>query len=104
LAPADDRICGDGALLLVIFAQYDAKGSKVYSKLVTSLGKLVCEKPALLGVGGQMYGQAPSAEQGYLDMGIGMMASAASAGITTVGTMTGSTAGLGPHSALRLRL
>lgn len=47
----------------------------------------------------------PNAHGGYLDMGIGMMASAASAGITTVGTMMGTGAGgLGAHSGMKLRL
>jgi len=72
---------------------------------------LINEKPVLLGVASQMNGlgvvSAENAQRdsGYLDMGIGMMASAASAGITTVGTIIGSNgSGLGVHSGLKLRL
>jgi hypothetical protein len=107
------RICGDGVLLQSIWDHFDAQpeGSKLYSKLISSLGKLINEKPILLGVGSQMNGigvppiDGLPKDSGYLDMGIGMMASAASAGITTVGTMIGSNgSGLGTHSGLKLRL
>lgn len=42
---------------------------------------------------------------GYLDMGLGMVASAASVGVSTVNAMMGASGGgLGPHSAMKLRL
>lgn len=69
------------------------------------------EKPNLLGVSDQMHGLGvPSGDgngpnSGYLDIGFGMVASAANAGVSTVSSMMGSQGGgLGPHSSLKLKL
>lgn len=106
-------ICGDPVLLRNIWTQYDhAGGTKLFAKLVSALGHLVNEKPALLGVGTQMHGlgvPASSSEHvnsGYLDMGIGMVASAATLGASAVSSaMSGPTAvGLGAHSGVKQRL
>lgn len=134
------RICGDGKLLQNIFSQFDTPSSsvsteattpnpKVFAKLVAALGRLLNEKPVLLGSCGQMNGidvhstmsntsgdtpangggaaalTAGHGHGGYLDMGLGMMASAANVGITTVGSMIGGPGGgLGAHSGMKLRL
>jgi hypothetical protein len=105
------RICGDITLLQKLFNQYDQPGGPaLFSKLVSSLGRLVSE-PALLGVGAQMHGvgvpstDVPSKDAGYFDMGLGMVASAASVGVSTVSSMMGTMGGgLGSHSGLKLRL
>jgi hypothetical protein len=105
-------ICGDPALLRAIWAQYDRPdGPKLFAKLVSALGRLINEKPALLGVGVQMHGlgvPASSTEHvnaSYFDMGIGMVASAASVGVSAVGQLVASgSGGLGPHSAMKQRL
>ena len=106
------RICGDSALLQSIWSHYDqSDGPKLFAKFVSALGRLMNEKPILLGVGPQMHGLGlPSTEgvdghAGYLDMGFGMVASAASVGISTVNHMIGTTGGgLGPQSSMKLRL
>jgi hypothetical protein len=47
----------------------------------------------------------PSKDAGYFDMGLGMVASAASVGVSTVSSMMGTMGGgLGSHSGLKLRL
>lgn len=106
-------ICGDPVLLRNIWTQYDkGRDTKLFAKLVSALGHLVNEKPALLGVGTQMHGlgvPASSTEHvntGYLDMGIGMVTSAATLGASAVaGAMSSPTAvGLGPHSGVKQRL
>lgn len=133
-------ICGDGKLLQNIFVQFDASassaateatpsGPKVFAKLVAALGRLLNEKPVLLGSCAQMNGTdvhstlshmsgdaatsgggvaalaAGHGHGGYLDMGLGMMASAANVGINTVGSMIGGPGGgLGVHSGMKLRL
>lgn len=104
-------ICGDSTLLRSIWAQYDGKdGPKLFQKIVAALGRLINEKPALLGVGSQMHGlgvPASSTENvhaGYFDMGIGMVASAASVGVSAVSAALGSGGGLGPHSYMKQRL
>jgi hypothetical protein len=100
----------------------------VFAKLVAALGRLLNEKPVLLGScaqmngidvhstlsnmssdtlagGGGVAGLAGHGHGGYLDMGLGMMASAANVGINTVGSMIGGPGGgLGAHSGLKLRL
>lgn len=106
------RICGDSTLLQSIWNHYDhPNGPKLFFKIVSSLGRLVNEKPVLLGVGSQMHGlgipstEGAHAHAGYLDMGIGMVASAANAGMSTVNSMIGATGGgLGPHSGMKLGL
>ncbi|WOO78809.1 Protein MON2 [Vanrija pseudolonga] len=107
-------ISGDPALLRAIWTQYDkAEGTPdLFAKLVSAFGRLVNDKPQLLGVSSQIHGlgvpQSAAAEHanaGYLDMGIGMMASAASAGVSTVTAMIGPTGGgLGQHSTMKQRL
>ncbi|WVQ85868.1 hypothetical protein IAT38_008036 [Cryptococcus sp. DSM 104549] len=114
-------ICGDPILLQSIYTHFDASesGPKLYSKIVSALSRLVNEKPALLGIGSQMQGLGvpttdPSSpgghghhpqHGGYLDMGLGMVASAASAGVSTMNAMMGAAgAGLGPQSTMKLRL
>jgi hypothetical protein len=48
-------------------------------------------------------GDGPNA--GYLDIGFGMVASAANVGVSTVSSMMGSQeGGLGPQSSLKLKL
>ena len=106
------RICGDGAQLRTIWSHFDRHGgSELFRKIVSALSRLLNEKPVLLGMGVQMNGiGVPSTDNlhshaGYLDMGLGIMASAASAGITTVNSMMSSgTGGLGAHSGMKLRL
>lgn len=106
------RICGDGSQLQNLWRHFDQPGGpKLFSKLVSALGRLLNEKPVLLGMGTQMNGigvggiEGHNAHGGYLDMGIGMVTSAASAGLTTVNSMIGTgTGGLGNHSGMKLRL
>lgn len=106
------RICGDSALLQRLYLQYDGPdGPKIFAKMVSALGRLINEKPQLLGICTQMEGLGvPHAEAGngqgsLMDMSIGMMASAASVGVSTVSSMMGQTgAGLGSQSAPKLKL
>ena len=94
-----------------IHARYDAEdsGSKVFSALVTSLKRLVTEKPALLGVNAQMLGvgvPAPEGGSGYLDVGgvAGLVANAASATMSGMVGMMGAEAGLSVQgSAMKLQ-
>lgn len=105
-------IAGDPVLLRAIWTQYDTpNGPKLFAKLVSALGRLINEKPALLGVGSQMHGLGVPASStdnvnaGYFDMGIGMVASAASVGVSAMSAMVASSGGgLGPHSAVKQRL
>lgn len=105
-------ICGDPALLRAIWTQYDKpNGPKLFAKLVSALGRLINEKPTLLGVGTQMHGLGVPASStdnvnaGYFDMGMGMVASAASVGVSAMSAMVASSGGgLGPHSAVKQRL
>ena len=100
-------LCSDAELIRNIWDRYDAEesGSKVFSSLISSLKRLVTEKPALLGVSSQMMGLgAPShLESGSsygLDVGgvAGMVANAAataaSATVSGVVGMIGAGAGL----------
>ncbi|KAL7422319.1 Endocytosis and vacuole integrity protein [Cryptotrichosporon argae] len=103
-------ICSDFNLLQNLWAQYDAAGGpKLFSKLISGLGRLINEKPALLGIGSQMHGLGVPTDvnhnAGYLDMGIDMVTSAASVGVSTVSAMMGTGGGgLGPKSMLKQRL
>ncbi|WVF67919.1 hypothetical protein IAT40_002681 [Kwoniella sp. CBS 6097] len=111
-------ICGDATLLQKIYSRFDkveGEGPKLYSKIVLALSRLVNEKPALLGIGSQMHGigvphadpTSPNANPhaSYLDLGIGMVSSAASVGVSTVNAMMGAVGvGLGPQSMVKLRL
>ncbi|KAF9074107.1 hypothetical protein BDP27DRAFT_1399717 [Rhodocollybia butyracea] len=103
-------LCSDAELMRNVWDRYDAQnhGSNVFSALITALKRLVTEKPALLGVGSQMFGVgvssghdghyalSPSASNsGYgLDGVAGMVATAASATMSNVVGMMGSNAGL----------
>jgi hypothetical protein len=97
-----------------VWDRYDAQesGSKVFSSLITALKRLVTEKPALLGVGPQMFGLgvssgADASSAGYgLDVGgvAGMVATAASATMSGVVGMIGPEAGLSTQgSAMKLQ-
>ncbi|OCF31812.1 hypothetical protein I316_06619 [Kwoniella heveanensis BCC8398] len=111
-------ICGDPTLLQKIYNHYDKPendGLKLYSKIVLALSRLVNEKPALLGIGSQMHGigvphtdpTSPGANPhaSYLDLGLGMVSSAASVGVSTVNAMMGAGGGgLGAQSMVKLRL
>ncbi|KAH0826455.1 guanine nucleotide exchange factor in Golgi transport N-terminal-domain-containing protein [Lanmaoa asiatica] len=110
-------LCSDTELICNIWDRYDAEesGSKVFSPLISSLKRLVTEKPALLGVSSQMMGiGAPSHSEGGSSYGLdvggvaGMVASAAataaSATVSGVVGMTGVGAGLGVQtSAMKLQ-
>ena len=52
------RLCSDAELMRSVWDRYDAEegGSKVFTSLITALKRLVTERPALLGVGQQMFG------------------------------------------------
>lgn len=115
-------ICGDPSLLSSIWSRYDngadSASPKLYTALISTLNRLATEKPALLGVGSQMHGLGVPASStdglhhtgnhatgGYLDMGLGMVASAASVGVSTMSAMMVSeTSGLGPISGMKLQL
>ncbi|KAK8850458.1 hypothetical protein IAR55_004376 [Kwoniella newhampshirensis] len=109
-------LCGDPTLLQNIYTHYDqAGGTQLYGKLVSALSRLVNEKPALLGIGSQMHGlgiphtdptsPGVSSHAGYLDMGLGMVASAASVGVSTMSAMMGAAGGgLGPQSSMKQKL
>jgi hypothetical protein len=94
-------LCSDAELVRHIWDRYDAQnsGSQVFTSLIAALKRLVTEKPALLGVGSQMFGVGvPShAGEGYgLDVAgvAGMMATAASATVSGVVGMMASSGGL----------
>lgn len=108
------RLCSDSDLMRNVWDRYDAQesGSKVFSSLITALKRLVTEKPALLGVGPQMFGLgvssgADASSAGYgLDVGgvAGMVATAASATMSGVVGMIGPEAGLSTQgSAMKLQ-
>ncbi|WWC98642.1 hypothetical protein V866_005535 [Kwoniella sp. B9012] len=112
-------ICGDTTLLQNIYAHYDSvktfTSSKLYNKIVTSLSRLINEKPVLLGIGTQMHGigvphtdptsPGTNPHASYLDLGIGMVSSAATAGVNTMNAMMGGQAGgLSAASGVKLRL
>ncbi|KAJ8092074.1 Endocytosis and vacuole integrity protein [Marasmius tenuissimus] len=96
-------LCGDAELIRKVWDRYDSHsdgGSKVFTSLVTALKRLITEKPALLGVGSQMFGigvphdanMSPSSSSYGLDVGgmAGMVATAASATVSNVvGMMSG---------------
>ena len=106
-------ISGDAYLLQRLYERYDAQTrTRIFTRLVEALSKLLNEKPALLGVGQHIQGlglppssvhNAPDA--GYFDVGLGYMSAAASAGVHTVNSMIGQErAGLGQHSGMRQKL
>ncbi|RDX44494.1 hypothetical protein OH76DRAFT_1540422 [Lentinus brumalis] len=108
-------LCSDAELVRSIWDRYDAEdgGSKVFTSLITALKRLVTERPALLGVGQQMFGvgvsthPSSSADGAYaLDVGgmAGMVASAASATVSGVANMMTTEAGLSVQtSAMKLQ-
>lgn len=86
-----------------VWDRYDSddSGSKVFTSLITSLKRLVTEKPALLGVSSQMQGVGVPANTSSnadlsLDVGgvAGMVASAASATVSGMASMITSEGGL----------
>ncbi|KAI0795954.1 hypothetical protein C8Q75DRAFT_791099 [Abortiporus biennis] len=97
-------LCSDADLMRHVWDRYDAEetGSKVFSSLVTALGRLVTEKPSLLGVNSQIYGVGVPAStvgegsgSGYGLDAVGSMAGmVANAASNVVGTMIGGEAGL----------
>ncbi|PFH47539.1 hypothetical protein AMATHDRAFT_151886 [Amanita thiersii Skay4041] len=105
----------DAELMRKVWDRYDAQenGSKVFSTLVTALKRLVTEKPSVLGVSSQMGGVGVSADgagsagAGYgLDVSsvAGRVATAASATVSGVVGMMGSSAGLSVQgSAMKLQ-
>src|ERR1700683_5275023 len=99
-----------------IWTRYDSSpgGSKVFTSLITALNRLVTEKPALLGVGSQMFGvgvsshpgDSPGSSGSNFDVGAvaGMVATAASATVSGVVGMMGSGGGLSLQgSAMKLQ-
>ncbi|KAI0738261.1 hypothetical protein C8Q80DRAFT_1207991 [Daedaleopsis nitida] len=108
-------LCSDAELMRNVWDRYDAEegGSKVFTSLTTALKRLVTERPALLGVGQQMFGvgvsahTSSSADGAYaLDVGgvAGMVASAASATVSGVANMMTTEAGLSVQgSAMKLQ-
>ncbi|PIL34637.1 hypothetical protein GSI_03416 [Ganoderma sinense ZZ0214-1] len=108
-------LCSDAELIRNVWDRYDAEegGSKVFTSLITALKRLVTERPALLGVGQQMFGVGVSTHPGStadgaygLDVGgvAGMVASAASATVTGVASMMTTEAGLSVQgSAMKLQ-
>ncbi len=92
------RLCSDAELMRGIWARYDGQdsGSKVFSSLVTALKRLVTEKPALLGVNQSMFGVGVPNDtiSTGLDGVAGRVATAASATVSGVVGMIGSSTGL----------
>ncbi len=108
-------LCSDADLMRNVWDRYDAEegGSKVFTTLITALKRLVTERPALLGVGQQLFGVGVSTHPGSsadgayaLDVGgvAGMVASAASATVSGVANMMSTEAGLSIQgSAMKLQ-
>ncbi|KAG6844369.1 hypothetical protein H0H87_007445 [Tephrocybe sp. NHM501043] len=105
-------LCSDAELMRNVWDRYDAQdsGAKVFASLVTALKRLITEKPVLLGVCTQIAGLGVTAEQTgstySLDMGgmAGRVATAASATVSGVVGMMGSSGGLSLHgSAMKLQ-
>lgn len=106
--PSWNSLCSDAELMRSVWDRYDAQehGSNALSTLITALKRLITEKPALLGVGSQMFGVgvssnndshyalSPSGSAYSLDGVAGMVATAASATVSNVVGMMGSNAGL----------
>jgi hypothetical protein len=99
-----------------VWARYDSQssGSKVFTSLISALKRLVTEKPAVLGVGSQIFGlgvqsshqgDPPTSHYG-LDVGgvAGMVATAASATVSGVVGMMQNEVGLSLQaSAMKLQ-
>lgn len=98
-----------------VWLRYDAEesGSKVFTSLLTSLKRLVTEKPTLLGVSTQMFGvgvPTSSGSEGSPGHGLdvagvaGMVANAATATVSVAVGMMGTEAGLSVQgSAMKLQ-
>lgn len=110
------RLCTDAELIRNVWERYDAQesGSNVFTSLITALKRLITEKPALLGVGSQMFGvgvpshvgENVSSSSSTFDVGAvaGMVATAASATVSGVVGMMGSGGGLSLQgSAMKLQ-
>ncbi|KAL1741643.1 guanine nucleotide exchange factor in Golgi transport N-terminal-domain-containing protein [Schizophyllum fasciatum] len=107
-------LCSDAELVRGIYDRYDAQdadNSNVYASLVTALNRLLSEKPSLLGVGTQIHGIGVPAEGSSSSYSLesvsgmtGMVATAASATVSGVVNMLGSTGGLSmQNSTLKLQ-
>ncbi|KAK0468574.1 hypothetical protein IW261DRAFT_1518270 [Armillaria novae-zelandiae] len=106
-------LCSDAELMRNVWDRYDAQGagSKVFTSLVSALNRLVTEKPALLGVGTQMSGVGVHSESGSLSasssgysLDMGGMAAIASATVSGVVGMMGTSGGLSLQgSAMKLQ-
>ncbi|KAJ7102802.1 hypothetical protein C8R44DRAFT_682224 [Mycena epipterygia] len=109
-------LCSDAELMRNVWARYDAhhSGSNVFTALITTLKRLVTEKPALLGVSTQMFGVGvqPDTGSGASNSGYGLdvagmagiVATAASATVSGVVGMMGSSGGLSLQgSAMKLQ-
>jgi len=91
-------LCNDAELMRNLWDRYDAKenGSKVFTSLVTELKRLVTEKPSLLGVSAHMGGIGVVSDGHGLDVSsvAGRVATAATATVSGVVGMMGTSAGL----------
>ncbi len=106
-------LCSDAELMRNVWDRYDAQGagSKVFTSLISALNRLVTEKPALLGVGTQMSGVGVHSESGSLSasssgysLDMGGMAAIASATVSGVVGMMGTSGGLSLQgSAMKLQ-
>ncbi|KAF5376165.1 hypothetical protein D9757_009328 [Collybiopsis confluens] len=115
-------LCSDAQLMRTVWDRYDAQvqvsgaGSKVLTTLVDALKRLVMEKPALLGVGQQMFGvgagsdhhhhfMSPSSSGGLESVSgmAGMVANAASAATATVASVAGLAGGSVSGAGLSLQ-
>lgn len=106
-------LCSDAELMRNVWDRYDAQGagSKVFTSLVSALNRLVTEKPALLGVGTQMSGVGVHLESGSMSasssgysLDMGGMAAIASATVSGVVGMMGTSGGLSLQgSAMKLQ-
>lgn len=99
--PAYLRLCHDG-ILLQSLCEYDEdakQGHNAFTDMIVMLGKTIVDNPDVIGVRSDMQGLGISPEQnsqtsggvsvgaGYLDLGLSVMSTAASAGVNTVNAM-----------------
>jgi hypothetical protein len=91
-------LCSDSGFMRNVWARYDvpalaSSGSKIFLSLITALKRLLIEKPALLGVGTQIFGVGVSsgedASVSTAGMVAGMVATAASGVVGRMGAGTG---------------
>jgi len=93
------RISSDADLVRQYWERYDSEvgGSRVFTSLITSLKRLVTEKPALLGVGQQIQGlgvQTDGSGNYKLEQVAGMVANAATTTVTGALGIQGTPVGL----------